>query len=955
MAITTTQAQGLLIALFGASAGGHLTSLAAAPNMNTLAGDLSTSVGLILGKDLSSNTAFRSHVTANLKLTGDVLTAVDAWIDGQLNAGAARGDIVATAVTFLSTLTDTTSLLYASAQAFQATVTAAVAWSTGAGATQFGVTALRANQGNVEVVAGSSFVLTTAANTVTGTVGADDTITATNLTLLAGDVIVDPSTTDNDTMTVNLTAAPATQATVANIENIVYNVSSFAAVTLDATGITGAKNITVNNLQLAGNNAATVNAVASGTTVNAGSGVTGTLTVAQAGASSVNVNGGTATTVTVTGGTTGATVVAGGTATATATAVATTGSVTMSGAALTSATATGATTNVTLTAAGVTATPTTVAITGNGAADVATVSANGIVTLTNAANIETTNLSGNTAAVTYNAAGVFGALNLTGAQSVTVAGASSLFTGKTITDATTAGTTTIKLTNTVAAATNLSKIATDVIEQSAVLNAAATFNFASGANFDVTGTQTSVITLATSAVTATTGVATDSINVNAKGATAVLITSDSTTAATETAFNTVNFSNTVANTTLTAILGATTGALNISGSKQVTLATTTTAKTVDASTLTGALIATADAATTADIKGGSGNDVITTATGAVVKLDGGTGSNTVKVVGDMDSVTFTNFAVVEATGNVTDAKVSQFDGASFVLTGTTAGTTFTFGTTAANFDKTTVDLSKLVTNNIASFAVNATIGLSTALFTSNTAITVNGSALDDTLTGTANGDSLTGNAGNDTLNGLAGADTINGGAGADIIDGDAGADVITAGEGADTITGGTGIDTIDLTETTAAVDNLLFTAAGFTSANADVVTGFAAGTGIDTITIDDALNGVTALTIGARIASGASTAIDLTAIQTAANTDAPVYYIQNSNSLSTTQIETAITAGTAATGETYILVDNGTNTLVYFDAAAETDAGNGAGMILLVTLMGVTGATALVTGDLVSA
>jgi hypothetical protein len=42
------------------------------------------------------------------------------------------------------------------------------------------------------------------------------------------------------------------------------------------------------------------------------------------------------------------------------------------------------------------------------------------------------------------------------------------------------------------------------------------------------------------------------------------------------------------------------------------------------------------------------------------------------------------------------------------------------------------------------------------------------------------------------------------------------------------------------------------------------------------------------------------------------------------------------------------------NTLVYFDAAAETDAGNGAGMILLVTLMGVTGATALVTGDLVS-
>jgi len=657
----------------------------------------------------------------------------------------------------------------------------------------------------------------------------------------------------------------------------------------------------------------------------------------------------------VTGGTTGATVVNGGDATTTASAVATTGSVTIDGAALTSATAEGATTKVTLTAAGTTAVPTAVTVDGTaGTTDVATVSANGVVTLTNNANIETTNLSGNTAAVTYNAANAFVALNLTGAQSVTVATANANVSGKTITDSTTAGTTTIKLNDTAAGATDLTKAAVDVIEQSAVLAADATYKFASGATLDVTGTQTKVITLATSGATATTGDATDSINVNAKGATAVLITSDSTTAASETAFNTVNFSNTVANTTLTAILGATTGVLKLSGNKQITLGTTSTAKTVDASDLSGALIATAAAATTGNIKGGSGNDVITTVTGAAVTVDGGTGSNTLKAVGDMSAVNFSNFAVVEATNNVTAAKVSQFDGASFVLTGTNAGTTFTFGTTAANFDKTTVDLSKLVTNNITSFTVDATNGLSTALFTSNTPITVNGSALADTVTGTANGDTLTGNAGNDTLNGLAGADTINGGAGDDTINGGAGADVITAGEGADAITGGTGIDTIDLTETTAAIDNLLYTAAGFTSADADVVTGFAAGTGVDTITVDDTA-GAGALTIGARIAAGASSAVDLAAITTAANTDAPVYYIQNSNGLTTAQIETAITAGSAATGETYILVDDGTNTKVYFDAAAETDAGNGAGMILLVTLMGVTGATALATGDLVSA
>ena len=55
-----------------------------------------------------------------------------------------------------------------------------------------------------------------------------------------------------------------------------------------------------------------------------------------------------------------------------------------------------------------------------------------------------------------------------------------------------------------------------------------------------------------------------------------------------------------------------------------------------------------------------------------------------------------------------------------------------------------------------------------------------------------------------------------------------------------------------------------------------------------------------------------------------------------------TQIETAITAGSAATGEMILILDDGTNT-VYFDAAAQTDAGSGAGLILLATLNGLTG------------
>lgn len=251
MAITTSQAQGLVLALFGASAGGHLTGLAAASDMNSLAGDLSTSAGLILGKDLSSNTAFRDHVTANLKLTGEALTAANAWLDGQLNAGAARGDIVATAVTFLATLADETSPFYASAQAFNTTVAAAVTWSTGAGATAFGVTALRAQQGNVEVVAGSSFVLTTGTDTVIGTAG-NDSITGDKTTFAAGtDQIIDQSSTDNDTLTITTDAA-VSATTITNVESINVAIASLttSALDVDASKITGAQVLTVTRSDL---------------------------------------------------------------------------------------------------------------------------------------------------------------------------------------------------------------------------------------------------------------------------------------------------------------------------------------------------------------------------------------------------------------------------------------------------------------------------------------------------------------------------------------------------------------------------------------------------------------------------------------------------------------------------------------------------------------------------------
>jgi len=214
------------------------------------------------------------------------------------------------------------------------------------------------------------------------------------------------------------------------------------------------------------------------------------------------------------------------------------------------------------------------------------------------------------------------------------------------------------------------------------------------------------------------------------------------------------------------------------------------------------------------------------------------------------------------------------------------------------------------------------------------------------------GATMTGAAGVDDFDGTGGADVISTGAGNDTIVGNSGADTITGGLGADNITGGAGLDSIILTETTNSIDTVIL---GSVASSADTVTGFV--TASDILDLSAALTAAT-LTIGTQVAYTTTKATNIAAVTTAADTDAPVYYIKNTSGgageMSLTEIETAITAGSAATGEAVILVDNGTNTLVYFDLAAETDAGSGAGLILVATLVGITGSTALATGDLIS-
>jgi ethanolamine utilization microcompartment shell protein EutS len=113
------------------------------------------------------------------------------------------------------------------------------------------------------------------------------------------------------------------------------------------------------------------------------------------------------------------------------------------------------------------------------------------------------------------------------------------------------------------------------------------------------------------------------------------------------------------------------------------------------------------------------------------------------------------------------------------------------------------------------------------------------------------------------------------------------------------------------------------------------------------------------LRLGTQPLTFADAAAGIAVVTALANTDSEVYYLENTTGadgvLTLTQIETALVAGSAATGQATVVIDNGTDILIYIDQAVQTDAGSGAGLILVGTLSAVTGATAVATGDFISA
>lgn len=90
----------------------------------------------------------------------------------------------------------------------------------------------------------------------------NEAVNASNLTLLAGDILVDSNTADSDVLNVALAATPASAATVQNLETLNLNATNAAAAVFDVANFTGLKTVNVTGLPT---NTVTINNIATTT------------------------------------------------------------------------------------------------------------------------------------------------------------------------------------------------------------------------------------------------------------------------------------------------------------------------------------------------------------------------------------------------------------------------------------------------------------------------------------------------------------------------------------------------------------------------------------------------------------------------------------------------------------------------------------------------------------------
>jgi hypothetical protein len=610
----------------------------------------------------------------------------------------------------------------------------------------------------------------------------------------------------------------------ASTATVTVSTQDLAAAALGTTGLDGAVNVTTT----AG-------------TVTVGSGA-GTLT------GDVTVNATAATTVNVT--TTGASNI-----TADAATTINVDNTDSSGTTITSGKAGTSTTPVVIQMDGTTATT-----------DVLTASAIGVVTLDDQGDaIETLNLSGNGAAVTYTIDAGFGATTITGSGDSAV---NLKIAANDLTTNTVSGITTLTTNAAATAAVDLTNVSATNIDFDSADHAANDFTVGTGINFIVGADQTTGLDLFAavdnSDITITTkdDDATTSVGTILGRAVDLDNTYD---------FATVTLDATAAHFTSTSF-ATEDAAVTVQGTRNVDLGTTVTASTINASGLSGTFDMTMGA-NSANVTGASGVNTIIMNGGAVMTLATGVGADVITVTSVSDGST-----VVTGDGaddiTLTDAGANSFDlGAgndtvdvdqdvdidSVFFFGEGTGDVIEFDSTA-NIDL--ADNTNFAMYDVEEVDVTATVGgitISAAQFALDNVFAIDGNATTDileieaaatgsvidasgvtiksgatallTLTGGAKADTITGGASGESINGGDGADTIVGGAGADTLVITLAADI----ESGDSFDGGTGTDLIDY-NVASAVD---LTVATFTSVEALYTGGqqvtLAQGTGVATV------------------------------------------------------------------------------------------------------------------------
>jgi hypothetical protein len=488
--------------------------------------------------------------------------------------------------------------------------------------------------------------------------------------------------------------------------------------------------------------------------------------------------------------------------------------------------------------------------------------------------------------------------------------------GVTVSDEST-GTSLVQITD--GGAINVTKIVADAIRLDAI-TAGADITATTGQVFKV-ASDTDRADFVSNATAGTTG---EVVSIEALGANLVIGNGTGGAGAGTDGFSTFNVSSNTVATALNATIGSAAD-LVLSGSKAITVATTSTAKSVNASAMTGKLSITLDGTSDiATIVGGSGTQ------------------DTIIADTDDQSLAAVSFSGIEVLAiDAADAgddvtvvvKGSQVSGSSIVVSGSEGTAATDEDVLSILLDSSSVDASSLVIDT-----ANVDVLFDLA----------NVASVNVNITGSSAVDSLTGQgAGRITFNGLAGADSITGGSGAD---------TLTGGEGADTITGAGGNDIIDLTEVTSAVDTVKF---ADTAANngRDTITGFTVAK--DILDFAAFLTEGTETTAAVTNATRTSAAIDAahatayvidnvtTNLGATTNTTNVISDFTNLNQVATFLADGFITTADNAQNAVFVLNSSGT-AYVYYFVQADSDEGTAIEASEL-TLVGVVNTTAAIT------